>query len=63
MECVVIGCQEQYPYLKVGTEGFYKQIDSDIFLFFPNNDEDLPPGCERQDFCGYVFPVRCLCIL
>lgn len=54
-------CHDKYPGLPVGVRGRARQIrDTENWLFYPHENENLPAGCSREDFCGYVIDQCCL---
>lgn len=54
-------CGDRYPGLAVGVSGRARQIGvTGQYLFFPHEDENLPSGISREDFCGYVIVQECL---
>lgn len=45
----------------MGVRGRARQIrDTENWLFYPHENENLPAGCSREDFCGYVIDQCCL---
>lgn len=61
-KCILLHkCEHRYPYLNNNIEGWAQRIGmSSNYLFYPTDPKDLPSGCSKEDFCGYVIEGECL---